>query len=162
MYFGLDQSQKFVLGLKDEMMWSHGDKQKRTLAYLDRCVANREGKTFFMTQEETILSQRGGQYIKEFTVAELANEDKEKCSNLRKYNEELEMLEDWLIIPRIDKDDCLIFDCNIGKEQIAGKNTKLFYNLVDRSRDSRGQQQFQENKMQVYQPKDRLDMEIEE
>ena len=33
---------------------------------------------------------------------------------------------------------------------------------MDSSRESRGQQQFQEKKMQVYQSKDRLDMEIEE
>ena len=50
------------------------------------------------------------------------------------------MLEDWLINPRIDKDDCLMFDCSIGKEKIAGKNTELFYNLVDNSRESREQQ----------------------
>ena len=33
---------------------------------------------------------------------------------------------------------------------------------MDNNRESRGQQQFREKKMQVYQPKDRLDMEIEE
>ena len=58
-----------------------------------------------MTKEETILSQKGDQYLEELVVAELANEDKEKLSNLRKYDEELEMLEYWLINPRIDKDD---------------------------------------------------------
>ena len=67
----------------------------------------------------------------------MANGNKEKFSNLRKYDEELEMLEYWLINPRIDKDDCLIFYCIIGKEQIAGKNTELFYNLVDGSKESR-------------------------
>ena len=61
----------------------------------------------------------------------------EKFSNLRKYDEELEMLEDWLINPRINKDDCLMFDCNIVKEQIEGKSAELFYNLVDISRESR-------------------------
>ena len=71
----MDQSKKFVLGLKDEMTWSHGDKQKRMLAYLDSGV---------MTQEETILSQRGDQHLKEFVVAELANEDKKKFSNFEK------------------------------------------------------------------------------
>ena len=45
----MDQSQKFVLGLKDEMTLSLGDKQKRTLAYLDNGVANRQGKKFVMT-----------------------------------------------------------------------------------------------------------------
>ena len=70
------------------------------------------------------------------------------------------MLEDWLINPSVVKHDCLMFDDNIGKEQTTDKSTDLFYNLVDSSRESRGQQQFQENKMQVYQPKDRLDMEI--
>ena len=45
----MNQSQKFVLGLKDEMTWSHGDKQKRTLAYLDSGVANIEGKKSVMT-----------------------------------------------------------------------------------------------------------------
>ena len=73
----IDQNQKFVMRLKDEMAWSHGDKKKRTLAYLDRCVVDREGNTFFMTQEETILSQRGDQYLKEFSIVELANKDKE-------------------------------------------------------------------------------------
>ena len=90
------------------------------------------------------------------------NEDKERLSSLIKYDEELEMLEDWLFNPRIDKDDYLMFDDSIGKEQIVGKITELFYNLVDSNIESRGQQQFQEKTMQVYQPKDRLDMEIEE
>ena len=79
------------------------------------------------------------------------NEDKDKVSNLKKYDEELEMLEDWLINPRIEKYDCLMFDDSIGKEQIVGKRTELFYNLVDSNRESRGQQPFQEKKMQVYQ-----------
>ena len=78
----MDQNQKFVSRLKDEMTWSHGDKQKRTLAYLDSGVADREGKKYIMTQEKTILSQRGDQYLKEFVVAELANGDKENFSNL--------------------------------------------------------------------------------
>ena len=37
----MEQNQKFVLGLKDEMTWSHGDKQKRTLAYFDNKVNGR-------------------------------------------------------------------------------------------------------------------------
>ena len=111
----MDQRQKFVLELKDEMAWSHGDKQKRTLAYLDNSVADREGKTSVMKQEETILSQRGDQYLNEFVVAKLANEDKWNISNLIKYDEELEILKDWLINPRIDNDDCLILDDSIGK-----------------------------------------------
>ena len=85
----MDQSQKFVLGLKDDTTWSHGDKQKRTLAYLDRCVADREGKKFVMTQEETIMYQRGDQNLKEFVVVELATEDKGKFSNFRNYDQEL-------------------------------------------------------------------------
>ena len=72
----MDQSQNLVLELKDEMAWSHGDKQKITLAYLDRCVVDREGKKFVMTQEETILSQKGDQYLGELVVAKLATEDK--------------------------------------------------------------------------------------
>ena len=72
------------------------------------------------------------------------------------------MLEDQLINPRGDKHDFLMFDDSIGKEQTIDKSTELFYNLVDSSRQSRGQQQFQKNKMQVYQPKDKMDMEIEE
>ena len=55
-----------------------------------------------------------------------------------------------------------IFYDNIRKEKTTDKRTEMFYNLEDRSRESRGQQEFQEKKMQVYQPKDRLDMEIEE
>ena len=55
-----------------------------------------------------------------------------------------------------------MFDDNIGKEQTKDTRIELFYNLVDISKESRGQQQFQEKKMQVYHPKDRMDMEIEE
>ena len=55
-----------------------------------------------------------------------------------------------------------MLDDSIGKEKTIDKSTELFYNLVDSSKESRGQQQFQEKKMQVYQPKDRLNMEIEE
>ena len=62
----------------------------------------------------------------------------------------------------VDKHECLMFDDNIWKEQTTDKSTELFYNLVDSSRESRGQQQFQEKKMQVYQLKDRLDIDIEE
>ena len=68
----------------------------------------------------------------------MASEDKENLSNLRKYNEGLEMLEYWLVNPRVDKDDCLMFDCSIRKEQIAGKNTRLSCNLVDSNRESKG------------------------
>ena len=105
------------------MTWTLGDKQKRTLAYLDSGVADRQGKKYVMTQEQTILSQKGDQYIKVFVVTELSSEDKEKISNFKKYNEELEILEDWLINPRIDKYDCLMFDCSNGKQKIAGKST---------------------------------------
>ena len=126
------------MGLKDEMTWSHGDKKKRTLAYLDRCVADREGNKFVMTREETIFNQRGDQHLKEFVVAELVNEDKGKFSNFRNYNEELDMLEDWLLNPKIDKDDCLMFYCSIRKEQTIDKSIELFYNLLDSSTKSRG------------------------
>ena len=85
------------------------------------------------------MSQRGDQYLEELVAAELVNEDKQKLSNLRKYDEELEMLEDWLINPRIDKDDCLMLDCSIGKEQIEGRNTELSCKLVDGSRESKEQ-----------------------
>ena len=47
--FDMDQSQKFGLELKKEMTWSHGDKQKRTLSYLDSGVADRQGKKSIMT-----------------------------------------------------------------------------------------------------------------
>ena len=70
------------------------------------------------------------------------------------------MLEDWLINLRIDNDDFLMFDSSIRK--IQGQNIRLYCNLGDSNREPRGQQQFQEKKMQVYQSKDRLDMEIEE
>ena len=46
------------------------------------------------------------------------------------------MLEDWLIDPRVDKHDYLMFDDSIGKKQTIGKRTELFYNLVDSSRES--------------------------
>ena len=62
----------------------------------------------------------------------------ENFSNLGKYDEELEMMEDWLINPRIDNDDCLIFDRSIRK--IQGQNIGLSCNLVDSSRESRGKQ----------------------
>ena len=88
-----------------------------TLAHLDTGVSQREGKKSVMTQEETILSQRGDQYLKEFAIAEFANRDKQKFSNLKKYDEELEMMEDWLINPRIDNYDCLMFDRSIRKIQ---------------------------------------------
>ena len=54
------------------------------------------------------MSQKGDKYLRELVVAEFANEDKEDLSNFRKYDEELEMLEVWLINPRINKYDCLI------------------------------------------------------
>ena len=113
-----------------------------------------------MAQEGTILSQKGDQYRRELFVAELTNEDKEKFSNLRKYDEELEMLEDWLINPCIDKDGLLMLDDRIGEEHIAGKKTELVDNLVDSNKKTK-EQQFQEKKMQVYQPKDSLDLDIE-
>ena len=114
-----------------------------------------------MTKEETILSQRGDQHLKEFVVAQLVNEDKGKFYNFGNYDEELEMLEDQLIYSRVDKHVYLMFDDSIGKEKTTNKHTELFYNLVDSNRESRGKQQFQEKKMQVYQSKDRLDMGIE-
>ena len=80
----------------------------------------------------------------------MANEDKVKLSNLKKYDEELEMLEDWLINPRIDKDDCLMLVCSVGKEQIEGQNIKMSCELVDSSRESRELQQFQNKQMQMY------------
>ena len=70
-----------------------------------------------ITKAKTILSQKGDQYLEELVVAELANADKEKLSNLKKYDKELKMQEDWLINPRIDKYDWLIFGFNIGKER---------------------------------------------
>ena len=70
------------------------------------------------------------------------------------------MMEDCLINPKIFNYDYLMFDSSIRK--IQGQNIGLSCNLVDSSRESRGQQQFQEKKMQVYQSKNRLDMEIEE
>ena len=85
---------------------------------MDSDDADRQGKKFFITQEETIVSQEGDQCLEEFVVAKLTNEEKENISNPRKYDEELEMLEDWLINPMIDKDDCLMFDCSIEKENI--------------------------------------------
>ena len=67
----------------------------------------------------------------------MSNEDKDKLSNLIKYDGELEMLEDWLINPRIDKDDYSILDCKIGKEKIEGRNTELSCKLVDGSIESK-------------------------
>ena len=78
----MDQSQKFVLELKDEITWSRGDKQRRTLAYFDNDIGRHRNK-YVMTQENIILSQKGDQYLEELVVAELATKDKDKLSNLR-------------------------------------------------------------------------------
>ena len=40
------------------------------------------------------MSQEGDQCLEEFVVAKLTNEEKENISNLEKYDEELETLED--------------------------------------------------------------------
>ena len=56
-----------------------------------------------MTHEGTIVSQEDDQYLEEITVAELVNEDKGKFSNFRNYNEELDMLEYWLLSIRLIK-----------------------------------------------------------
>ena len=88
----------------------------KTFAYLDNSVVDRRRKKPVMTQEGAILSQEGYHPMKELVVTKLANEDKGIFSNLGKYDEELEMLEDWLFNPRIYKNECLMFDDNIEKE----------------------------------------------
>ena len=45
----MDQNQKFILELKDEITWSHGDKQRKTLAYLDNSATNIWRKKPIMT-----------------------------------------------------------------------------------------------------------------
>ena len=76
----------------------------------------------------------GDRYLGELVVAELATEDKEKLSNLREYDEELKILEDWLFNPRIDKYDCLMyasiemFSDNIGEEKMESQDIELSYN----------------------------------
>ena len=136
----MDQSQQIVLELKNAMTWSRRDRLERTLAYLDSGVANILGKKFVMTHEGTIVSQEDDQCLEEITIVDLVNEEKGKIFKFRNYDEELEMLEDWLINPRVDKHDCLMFDDNIGKEKTVDKITELFYNLVDSSRESRRHQ----------------------
>ena len=80
------------------------------------------------------MSQKGHQYLGELVVVELATEVKEKLSNLREYDEELKMLEDWLFNPRIDKDDCLMyasiemFSDNIREEKMGSQGIELSYN----------------------------------
>ena len=129
----MDQSQNFVLELKDEMTWSRGDNQRRTLAYVDNDVGRQRNKSI-MTQEKTILSQKGDQYLGELVVAELDIEDKEKLSNLREYDEELKMLQDWLFNPRIEKDECLMyasiemFSDKIRDEKMGSQGIELSYN----------------------------------
>ena len=149
----MDQSHNFVLELKDEMTWSRGDNQRRTLAYFDNDVGRQRNKSV-MTQEKTILSQKGDQYLGELLVAELAIEDKEKLSNLREYDEELKMLEDWLVNTRIDKDDCLMyasiemFSENIGEDKLGIQGIKLSYNdmiLLQQSREMEDQHNFVEH-----------------
>ena len=90
----MDKRKKIVLELKNKMTWSCRDKPERTLAYLESGVADRPGKKFVMTHEETIVSQEDDQYLKEITIAELVNEDKGNFSNFINYDEELKMLED--------------------------------------------------------------------
>ena len=81
------------------------------------------------------MSQKSDQYLGELVVAELATEDKEKHSNLREYDEELKMLEDWLFNPRIDKYDCLmyasieIFSDNIGEEKMGIQGIEFPFNV---------------------------------
>ena len=53
--------------------------------------------------------------MRDIVVKKLASEDNGIFSNLGKYDEELEMLEDWLFNPRIYKNECLMFDESIGK-----------------------------------------------
>ena len=72
---------------------------------------DKERNLSIMTHEETMLSQKGDQYLRELAVVEFANEENEDLSNFKKYDEELGMLEYWLINPRIDKDDCLMHAC---------------------------------------------------
>ena len=94
----------------------------------------RKRKKYFMKREETIFFQKGDQYLRELVVSDFATEDKEGLSNLKKYNEELEMLEDWLINPRIDKDGFLMyasiemFSDNIGEEKMGSQGIELSYN----------------------------------
>ena len=57
-----------------------------------RIICNEPCEVVPKIKEETILSQKGDQCLEEIVVPELDNEDKEKLSNLRKYDEELEML----------------------------------------------------------------------
>ena len=136
------------------MTWSRGDKQRRTLAYFDNDIVGRQRKKYVMTQEETILSQKGDQYLGELVVAELATEDKQKLSNLREYDEELNMLEDWLFNPRIDKNDYLMyaniemFSGTIGEEKMESQGIELSYNdmiLLQQSREMEDQHNFVEN-----------------
>ena len=68
---------------------------------------------------------------------ELDNEDKDKISNLKKYDEELEMLEYWLIDTRIYKYVFLMLYCSIGKEHIEGQNIKMSCEPVDNNKVSR-------------------------
>ena len=55
----MDQNHKFILEFKDEMTWSHGDKQGKTLAYFDNSVADRQGKKSVRTEDGDILFQEG-------------------------------------------------------------------------------------------------------
>ena len=91
------------------------------------------------------------------------------------------MLEDWLINPRIDKDDCLMHarmgmfnDC-IAREKMESQDIEIPYSLgmiVDEKRypkymrmqqvvTSRKKTKYKHGK-KMFQPKDRLDIEIEQ
>ena len=107
-----------------------------------------------MTQENTIFSQKGDRYLGEIIVAKLATEDKEKLSNLREYDEELKMQEDWLFNPRIDKDDFLMyasiemFSDKIREEKMGSQGIELSYNdmiLLQHLREMADQHNFLED-----------------
>ena len=98
----MDQSQNFVLGLKDEMTWSHGDKQKRTLAYLDRCVAEKEGpieslvnsvkNTDLLMEEMTVKSNETNRsYVFEtddlFVIAGFVADDRQSFETVLKFDQ---------------------------------------------------------------------------
>ena len=103
---------------------------------------DRQRKKSVITKVETIFYQKGDQYLEELVVSELANKDKEKLSKLRKYDAELQIMEDWLINPRIDKDDYLILGYSVGKEQIEGQNIEMYCEPVYRNRELKEPKQF--------------------
>ena len=107
--------------------------QKGIIRGIEGSDGKHNGK-YVMKKKEAVLSQREDQYLEELVVSKLANYDRGRLFYFRKYDEELQQIEDWLLNPRIDQVDHLMgkniemFSCSIGKENMEGKDMELSCN----------------------------------